>query len=166
MVVLERGAVGAVVAEADMSLNLLNPSVSSLSGSFIDAARTGLGWEGQRWQGRLRVPIVTLDVLIARHGEPRFCKIDVEGYELSVLQGLSRPLTALSFEFTTIQRQVAAQALEECARLGPYRYNAALGAGRSLIHAHWLSAEAMANWINGLPESANSGDVYARRADG
>lgn len=166
MVVLERVAVGAVVAEADMSVNLANPSVSSLSGAFVAAAKTGLGWEDQRWETRMRVPVVTLDALIARHGEPRFCKIDVEGYERSVLQGLSCPLGALSFEFTTIQRRVAVQALEECERLGQYRYNAALGASSSLAHASWLSADAMTSWINSLSASANSGDVYARWAGG
>jgi len=164
-VMLERVAVGAAVADAEMSLNLANPSVSTLSRAFVTAAQGRQAWRAQRWEGKLRVPMTTLDRLIARHGEPRFCKIDVEGYEVAVLQGLSRPLAALSFEFTTIQRQVARQALEACERLGRYRYNAALGASASLVHAHWLSAEAIGRWIEGLPEAANSGDIYAIRVD-
>ncbi|MEA3638770.1 MAG: FkbM family methyltransferase [Lamprobacter sp.] len=164
-VVLEQLAVGADRAEAEMYLNLANPSVSSLSRIFISAAQGGQAWQGQRWEGRVKVPVTTLDALIARYGEPRFCKIDVEGYEASVLQGLSCPLAALSFELTTIQRQVALQALEECERLGRYRYNAALGASASLIHAQWLSAEEIGGWIKGLPEAANSGDVYAVRVN-
>jgi FkbM family methyltransferase len=164
-VLLEQVAVGAVIADAEMYLNLANPTVSSISTAFIAAAQHGQGWQGQRWEGRLRVPVTTLDALIERHGQPQFCKIDVEGYEVSVLQGLSRPLAALSFEFTTIQRRAARQALEECERLGGYRYNAALGAGESLVHGGWLSAEEIGRWIEGLPETANSGDVYAVRVD-
>jgi hypothetical protein len=47
----------------------------------------------------IEVPVVTLDALIAQHGEPAFVKIDVEGYEPQVLRGLTRPVQALSFEF-------------------------------------------------------------------
>lgn len=164
-VALECIAVGAAVADAELYLNLTNPTVSSVSSAFIAAAQGGEGWQGQRWESTLRVPMTTLDALIARYGEPRFCKIDVEGYEASVLQGLSRALAALSFEFTTIQRGVALRSLEQCERLGRYRYNSSLGASGRLAHDQWLSAETIAAWIEALPEAANSGDVYALRID-
>jgi len=37
----------------------------------------------------IQVPMYTLDSLIAIHGEPDIIKIDVEGYEMEVLQGMS-----------------------------------------------------------------------------
>ena len=75
---------------------------------------------GRRSAGRhaIRVPITTLDSLIARHGVPTFIKIDVEGFEFEVLVGLSRPINAISFEFTTIQRDVALDCVERCVALG------------------------------------------------
>jgi len=44
------------------------------------------------------VETTTLDSLIALHGLPFFIKIDVEGHEISVLQGLHTPVPYLSFE--------------------------------------------------------------------
>jgi hypothetical protein len=44
------------------------------------------------------VDMTTLDLLIERFGRPDYIKIDVEGHELNVLRGLSRPIPLVSFE--------------------------------------------------------------------
>jgi FkbM family methyltransferase len=160
-VTIERVAVGRAPGELDLRLNLQNPTVATASDEFIRAADGAPGWEEQRWTRSVRVPVTTLDALIARYGEPRFVKIDVEGFEDEVLAGLSRPLAALSIEFTTILREVALRAIRRVAGLGPYVFNAALGESQQLVHATPIDAPAIAQWIEGLPVNANSGDVYA-----
>ena len=160
-VVVERKAVGSREGEIEIRLNLRNPTVATASAEFIEAAGGAPGWEGQAWTRSLKVPLTTLDALIARHGEPAFVKIDVEGLEDEVIAGLTRPLRALSLEFTTIQRDVAMRAIERLARLGPYRFNAALGESQQLEHREPLDAGAISQWISALPITANSGDVYA-----
>jgi FkbM family methyltransferase len=163
-VVLVAAAVGRVAGETDLFLNLANPTVSTASAAFVEAARGAAGWEGQVWDGRARVPQVTLDDLVGAHGEPVFVKLDIEGSEAQALAGLSHPVTALSFELTTIQRDVALACLDECRRLGDYRFNAALGESQRLVHGRWLHAAEMGQWVARLPHDANSGDIYARLA--
>jgi len=148
-----------------LRLNLANPTVSTLSTEFISAAGDAPGWTGQRWTTSLPVTRSTIDVLIARHGVPRFIKIDVEGYEADVLRGLTRPVAALSFEFTTIQKSIAQQALNQCRRLGFARFNAVLGESYAFVHDHWLDADGISCWLDALPQHANSGDIYAVQPD-
>jgi FkbM family methyltransferase len=161
-VTIEPIAVGAHAGEIELKLNIDNPTVSTVSDAFVRASSGAPGWEGQAWTKTIRVPVGTLDDLIARHGRPAFIKIDVEGFEAEVLTGLTLPVPALSFEFTTIQRDVAAAAVARCLGLGYTHYNAALGESQTLLHPAWLSGLEIANWLIGLPAQANSGDVYAR----
>ena len=163
MVTLEPVAVGAVSGEIELSINVDNPTVSTASRDFLKASEGAPGWEGQNWDKSIKVPVTTLDALIARHGIPVFMKIDVEGFEAEALAGLTQPVPALSFEFTTIQRDVARACLTRCQALGYSRYNAALGESQTLVHAEWQSAESIGRWLGELPMSANSGDVYATR---
>jgi hypothetical protein len=144
----------------DLFVNLDNASLTTASSGFVASAAPG--WRGERWLGRLITPAITLDQLIERHGEPIFAKIDVEGFEAEALAGLSRPLQAFSFEFTTILRQVAIDCLTRCQALGAYEYNAALGESQCLAFTRWVDAETIERWIEALPDSANSGDIYAR----
>jgi FkbM family methyltransferase len=163
-VAVEAVAVGRRCGAIRLALNLDNPTVSSGSETFIAAARGARGWEGQSWSESIRAPMTTLDALIARHGLPRFAKIDVEGYEAEVLAGLGQTLPGLSFEFTTIQRPVAQAAIERCDALGLSRFNAALGESQVLAFTRWRSAGEMAQWLHDLPHEANSGDIYAKIA--
>jgi FkbM family methyltransferase len=160
-VVLEEVLVGATPGEAVLRLNTANPTVATASEEFIQAADGAPGWEGQVWDGAVTRPRTTLDALIAKHGPPRFVKVDVEGYEAAVLMGLSRIPPALSFEFTIIQRGVAADCLARLEALGFRHFNACLGENMAFAFPRAVTAAEMAGWLAALPVEANSGDVYA-----
>jgi FkbM family methyltransferase len=143
-----------------LRINSANPTVSTASAEFVSAADGAGGWEGQTWDQTIEVPATTLAALIERHGRPAFAKIDVEGFEETVLAGLLQPLPVLSFEFTTIQRNVALACLDRLALLGPYAFDVALGESQQLSFGRWVSRDDMAAHLATLPHEANSGDVY------
>ncbi|CAN5338265.1 hypothetical protein BH11BAC5_BH11BAC5_30150 [soil metagenome] len=49
----------------------------------------------------LDVNTETLDAMIHKFGKPQYIKIDVEGHEKEVIEGLSKPVNYLSFENST-----------------------------------------------------------------
>ncbi|MGB3406024.1 MAG: FkbM family methyltransferase [Jannaschia sp.] len=160
--VLRCEAVGATSGQIGMYLNSENPTISTASHDLLASAKTSTGWRDQVWDARIDVPVTTLDRLVAEHGLPDFMKIDVEGHEAEVLAGLTVAVPALSFEFTTIQRDVAYDCLRRLGELGPFEFNLSLGEDHVLRHRNWVSGSDMAAEIRSLPEQANSGDVYAR----
>lgn len=159
---LIRAAVSDTPGRLTLHINTANPTVSTASPEFLAAAGAGaVGWHDQNWDAATEVEAVTLDALIGAHGAPSFVKIDVEGLEDRVLAGLSTPVRALSFEFTTLQRDVALRALARLDALGGYLFNAALGESHAMTFAHPQSGTEIAAWLRDLPDDANSGDVYA-----
>lgn len=160
-VIIVRAAVGRKAGDVRLMVNTDNPTISTASNAFIHAAQDAPGWQGQQWDRSIRVPMTTLDALIDEHGTPAFIKIDVEGFEEEVLMGLTRPVAALSFEFTTIQRDIASACIVRCVALGLTQFTAAIGESQEI--GDWRSAQDIGRWLDDLPHEANSGDIYALR---
>jgi len=162
-VAIEPLAVGARPGRARLGISTATPTVSSMSPGWIEAVGTDRRFARVRWDSSVDVDVTTLDDLIARHGEPAFCKIDVEGFEVDVLKGLTHPLPALSFEYLPPAHDAALHALDLVERLGRYRYNYSPVETMRWASEHWLDAGDLARLFDRFRPLGRSGDVYARR---
>jgi FkbM family methyltransferase len=157
--ILESTAIGSIPGKARLHISRMNPAISTLSDQWkkimtdFEPALT--------WEDYADVEVQTLDDLLARYGKPVFCKIDVEGFELEVLSGLSVPVPALSFELfpTTPERTIACMGKIE--KLGSYEYNWSLTESFRMNSPSWQNATAMIQTIKAYT-GHKSGDIYAR----
>jgi len=74
-------------------------TLTSMSEEWINEVKNNR-FKQANWNNKLEVEVSTLDKMIDKYGKPDFCKIDVEGFELEVLKGLTQPIGTISFEFT------------------------------------------------------------------
>jgi FkbM family methyltransferase len=161
-------AVGAEPGRARLALSSATPTVSSMSRDWIDSVTADHRFASVRWDRSVEVEVVTLDDLIAVHGEPAFCKIDVEGFEVDVLAGLGRPLRGISFEYLPPAHDAALQALRLVENLGAaaggYVYNYSPIETMRLASPRWLDAAGLVDLLDRYRPLGRSGDVYARLA--
>lgn len=161
-VVLVESAVAAAPGTAILRHDPRNPTVSTLSDEWIHAVRRDASFDKVRWRAAETVSVTTLDALIAAHGTPIVCKIDIEGYEAEALRGLSQPLPIISFEYIPAAIGVAADCLFELSRLGEYRYNWFVGESHRWASPEWLEAGEMNAQLGRLAAEKRSGDIFAR----
>jgi FkbM family methyltransferase len=157
-------AVGAKAGRARLAVSSATPTVSSMSSDWIDSVTTDHSFSRVRWDASVEVEVVTLDDLITMYGVPAFCKVDVEGFELEVLSGLSQPVRALSFEYLPPAHDAALAVLELVEKLGPYQYNYSPVETMRLASEEWLDADALVRLLDRYRPLGRSGDVYARLA--
>lgn len=163
-VTLLEQAVGSRPGEATLHISRRTPTVSTLSRTWMRAVQQDDSFAAVAWDTAVTVPVTTLDELIEQYGCPAFCKIDVEGFELEVLRGLSTPLPALSFEVIPAALDVALGCVDRLQALGDYRFNYAPGETHRLQAASWLAPYEMRRFLQQLTATNGSGDIYAALA--
>ena len=158
-VTLLEAAAGAEAGEARLAISRLHPTLASLAPRFAETMAGAPGFRHVRWDAEARVPVLTLDALIARFGRPRFVKIDVEGHEAAVLAGLGAPVDWIAFETLPALPGVTEASLRRLAALGSYRFNFIPGEARAFALDAWVGAPEIARHAARV---GGSGDIYAR----
>lgn len=132
------------IHHAGSAFNTLNPKWKQI----LEADQENRWNETIQFSEAVTVTLTTLDQLIKQYGRPDFIKIDVEGYELAVLKGLSQKVPYLSFECLLPDcKTELLDCLHHLYQLdNKVVFNTAYE--EKLELAHFLSYHDMLNWIN------------------
>jgi FkbM family methyltransferase len=114
------------------------------------------------------VPILPLDAAVQCFGTPDYCKIDVEGWEYEVLEGLSSPVRLISFEFHLSEREInkTLRCFESLSRFGPATVNLTPADENAFFLKEWMAMKDFAALVAAdaqtLLEAAPYGDIWVR----
>ncbi len=156
------GAAGDNAGNLTIKISSLFPMVSTLADD---------GWIDNiikpsilniRYDKEETVRVYTLDDLIERYGLPDFCKLDVEGFELTVLKGLSVKIPLISFEFFNYDMNNTLLCLARLEALGYQQFNWSKGEQQQLKLETWINAKLLVQHIEEQKDKKFSGDIYAR----
>ncbi|MDU1890685.1 MAG: FkbM family methyltransferase [Dysgonomonas sp.] len=150
--------------EGERDMYIASISVfSSFSTEWIDSVKEGRFYE-RTWGEKVQVPMTTLDRLIKGNGVPTFIKVDVEGFELQVLKGLSTPVKHISFEYT-VPEQVddAIKCIRQIESLDrETKFNYSREESMKWAMSKWLTADEMVDYIQTKEfQECGNGDIYS-----
>jgi FkbM family methyltransferase len=163
-VTLIEAAVGRERGGRQLHISRRNPTLNTLSTEWMRDIQRSRQFSGIEWDSTVEVDVITLDDLNREYGPPRFCKIDVEGFELEVLDGLSCAVPALSFEYNPAVPEMALACISRLMALGEYEFNWTVREIPRFRSRAWLDPDLMGDKLRDLPLEARTGDVYARLA--
>lgn len=138
-------------------------TLSTMSNEFVFETSKER-FRGVKWEREEEIEILTLDDLIEAYGVPKFCKIDVEGYESEVLRGLSEPIEYLSLEFVPELKHSSFECLKILMNLGEYSFNYSEAESGIFEFSEWISQSQMESYLKKNNDFKISfGDIYAWR---
>lgn len=91
--------VGAEAGTTIFNISARSPTISTARQLDWQYSINQYSWKPSTWDKQLQVQVVTLDMMIQDYGMPSFCKIDTEGFEWEVIQGLNHAIETISLEY-------------------------------------------------------------------
>lgn len=155
-------AIGEAPGEAVLNV-CSTPGFSTLVDRSVDWIESSPDYKDVRWTHTLTVPVTTLDLLAAEYGEPEFVKIDVEGFEINVLRGMSFRPRYLSFEFGARRKGPSTVCLEHLGARN-YVFRPIVGREYRFSRPEWMDLAEAKSWLDSFSvDQAEYGDMFAHR---
>jgi FkbM family methyltransferase len=145
-----------------INLSDLRDDISSVSTEWIEAVQRENSCYKGLWSRQLTVPMVTLDTLIDHYGVPGFIKIDVEGFEEGVLDGLSVQPGLLSFEFSSSHPEETLRCLDKEIFDSGSTFNFANSDPTRFELDTWVGKAQMKAALSSMDENIRYGDIFVR----
>ena len=151
-------ALGKKKGNINLMINSKVPTLSTMS----DHWKKGR-FSNQIWDSEILVEVTTLDELIKTYGLPSYIKIDVEGYELDVLMGLTQKAGIISFEFTSEFLDHSINCLNYLQKIGYEEFNFSLGERRK-FYSSWRNQNSLVEILKNEIKNDKLlwGDIYCR----
>lgn len=137
--------------------------MSSMSQEWIAAIGEAQGLTESLWRRQLAVPVITLDLLREKYGVPDFVKIDVEGFEENVLDGLTFCPPLLSFEFNTSLLAQGFRCLDKISDRADCVFNFVIGEPHRFELSEWVDEDCIRKRLASLPVTSGYGDIFVKR---
>ena len=139
-------------------------TIASMNKNWIESVKKSNRFKGEDWNNTETISVTTLDIIIKNNFVPDYIKIDVEGFELDVLKGLSFPVNMISFEITLPEmKQSAIDCVNEMNRIGNYVF--AIPGNEKLIDIKkWYSKTEITAQLESLSIGENrvSSDIFCK----
>lgn len=155
-------SVGAVPGIGRLHISNVRSS-SSMSDDWVRMVENSLLSKNIRWINELDVRVVTLDDMFGQYGKPEYVKIDVEGYEESVLDGMSWQPNLLSFEFHKETIEAALRCLSKPCISKDSLFNYITGELGCFAYDEWVSLDRLTQSLSELDREHGFGDIFVRR---
>lgn len=140
-------------------------TISSMSQKFIEESKKER-FQGYNWDNQREVQTDTLDNMIEKYGTPVFVKIDIEGYELNALKGLTKPVNVISVEFNPELCDNTIECIEYIDNLneGNTVFNYGYRNDEDFKYNDWISKETIIEYLKSVNDfKFEFGDVYCKK---
>jgi hypothetical protein len=108
--------------------------------------------------------MTTFQSAVETYGNPDFCKVDVEGFEVEVLRGMSSQVRTVTFEFTNRRLADAVRCLDHLASLGSFQANLTPEDEPRFLSDRWLSHRDVIDLLNDPATGRYAwGDIFVCR---
>lgn len=158
-IIIVNKALGDYEGYGEINICEEEPTISTMSDKWKYDGRFSKNY---KWEKKQRVIVTTLDSLIALYGLPKFCKIDVEGFEESVLRGLTIPIPFISFEFTREFFDDSKKCISHLLSIAPAEFNCSIGESVDLLFPDWVTPERLYEKLDSSEDGLLWGDIYVK----
>lgn len=100
--------------DIDFYINVGCDGVSTASTDWVTKSR----FSGEQWSNPIQIESITIDDLIDNTFVPDMIKIDVEGYENTVIKGLTKKVDLIQFEWAEEEMESVKDTLEYLKSIG------------------------------------------------
>lgn len=161
-VTLVNKGVSSTTGELAFHVNSKFPMICTFSDEFITEGRYSFG----KWDRQITVPVTTLQALVDEFGTPAFAKIDVEGHEWPVIQGLHSKIPCLTYEFHREFLDDAKKCATHLAGLAETRFNFDLDVAFKPPSDAWLTVDELFATLDSLAAENETlkGDIIVTMA--